>query len=113
MPEQSSQETVDTRDRGKLLRPRAWSQPDRHVSIAISHASDDPGRHRTFKVRASFDPDRDGWQAYVSPHRHNEQYGEWTLLLDGNAQRFPTAASCLGHAATVLIAAFDGEELQD
>jgi hypothetical protein len=81
--------------------------------VAISHASNDPGRHRTFKIRASFDADRGGWQAFVSPHHHNEQYGEWSLLLGLNGQLFATPAACLGHAASVLIAAFDGEELED
>lgn len=113
MPELSGQEAADARDRGKMLRPRIWSQPDRHVSIAISHASNDPGLHRAFKIRASFDTERDGWQAHVSPHHHNEQYGEWSLLLGVNGRLFPTAAACLGHAATVLIAAFDGEAPQE
>jgi hypothetical protein len=113
MSEHSGQEASDTSDRGKLLRPRAWSQPDRHVSVAISHASNDPGRHRTFKIRASFDAERDGWQAYVSPHHHNEQYGDWSLLLGVNGRVFPTAAACLGHAASVLIATFDDEAPPD
>jgi hypothetical protein len=113
MSEHSGQEAADEKDRGKLLRPRVWRCPDRHVSVAISHVSDDPGRHRTFKIRASFDAERDGWQAFVSPHHHNEQYGEWSLLLGLNGRLFPTAAACLGHAASVLIAAFDGEVLED
>jgi hypothetical protein len=113
MSEHSGQETADAKDRGKLLRPRVWRRPDRHVSVAISHVSDDPALHRTFKIRASFDAERDGWQAFVSPHHHNEQYGEWSLLLGLNGRLFPTAAACLGHAASVLIAAFDGEVLED
>jgi hypothetical protein len=113
MSEQSGQKPVSASDRGKLLRPHAWRRPDRHVTVAISHASNDPGRHRTFKIRASFDADRDGWQAFVSPHHHNEQYGEWSLLLGLNGQLFATPAACLGHAASVLIAAFDDEALED
>lgn len=112
MPEHSEQGAADTSDRGKMLRPRVWRRPDRHVSLAISHASNDPARHRTFKIRASFDAERDGWQAFVSPHHHNEQYGEWSLLLGVNGQVFATPAACLGHAASVLIAAFDGEVLE-
>lgn len=111
MSEQPGQKPVNASDRGKLLRPPSWRRPDRHVSVAISHASNDPSRHRTFKIRASFDAERNGWRAFVSPHHHNEQYGEWSLLLNGNDQRFPTAAACLGHAASVLIAAFDDEAL--
>lgn len=113
MLEQSGQKPADASDRGKLLRPRAWRRPDRHVSVAISHESNDPGRHRTFKIRASFDAERSGWQAFVSPHHHNEQYGEWSLLLGLDGRLFATSAACLSHAATVLIAAFDGETLED
>jgi hypothetical protein len=113
MFEQAGHEPVDASDRGKLLRPQAWRRPDRHVSVAISHVSNDPSRHRTFKIRASFDAKRNGWQAFVSPHHHNEQYGEWSLLLGLNGQLFATPAACLGHAASVLIAAFDGEPLED
>jgi hypothetical protein len=113
MSEQSEQKPGDASDRGKLLRPQAWRRPDRHVTVAISHASNDPGRHRTFKIRASFDAERNGWQAFVSPHHHNEQYGEWSLLLGLNGQLFATPAACLGHAASVLIAAFDDEALED
>ncbi len=113
MPEHSKDGTLDVSDRGKVLRPSVWRRPDRHVTIAISHASNDPARHRTFKIRASFDAERDGWQAFVSPHHHNERYGEWSLLLGVNGQVFATPAACLGHAASVLIAAFDGEVLED
>jgi hypothetical protein len=113
MPEHPDQHTPDFDDRGKLLRPRVWHCPDRHASVAISHASNDPSRHRAFKIRASFDAARDGWQAYVSQHHHNEQYGDWSLLLGVNGQLFPTPATCLGNAASVLIAAFDDEVLED
>ena len=115
MPEQPGQDTSapDDDDRGKVLRPRVWRYPDRHVSVAISHASNDPSRHRAFKIRASFNAERDGWQAFVSPHHHNEQYGEWSLLLGVNGRHFPTPAACLGYAASVLIAAFDGEVVED
>lgn len=99
--------------RGKLLRPQVWRRPDRHISVAISHASDDPGRHRAFQIRASFDPEREGWQAYVSPQNNNEQFGEWSMLLGVQGQLFPTPAACLGHATTVLIAAFDSELAPD
>lgn len=111
MSKHTDQSVSSPGDRGKVLRPRVWRHPDRHVSVAISHASNDPGRHRTFKIRASFDLERNGWLAFVSPHHHNEQYGEWTPLLGENGPLFATAAACLGYAASVLIATFDGEAL--
>jgi hypothetical protein len=113
MSEQSGKEGAVASDRGRLLRPHIWRYPDRHVSVAISHESNDPGRHRAFKIRASFDVEGEGWRAYVSPHHHNEQYGEWSLLLGANGRLFATPSACLGHAASVLIAAFDGEVLED
>lgn len=99
----------ETEIRGKLLRPQIWRHPDRHVTVAISHASNDPGRHRAFQIRASFDAEREGWQAFVSSRNNNEQYGEWSRLPGVNGEVFPTPAACIGHAATVLIAAFDNE----
>lgn len=109
-PEQNAS-VIDTR--GKLLRPHVWRSPDRYVTVAISHASNDPGRHRAFQIRASFDPEREGWQAYVSSQNNNEQYGDWSMLLGVKSQLFSTPAACLGHAATVLIAAFDSEFASD
>ena len=112
MSERTNQKAEPPDDRGKMLRPRVWRHPDRHVSVAISHASNDPSRHRAFKIRASYVAEGDGWHAFVSPHHHNEQYGEWTLLEE-NDRLFHTAAACLGHAASVLIAAFDGDVIED
>lgn len=98
----------EAREGGRLLRPSQWRPPDRYVRLAISHSSNDPMQHRTFQIRAAFTAARHGWQASVSPQQHNDQYGAWAPLGEDEAV-FPTAAACLGHAATVLIASFDEE----
>lgn len=105
--------TAASSDRGKMLRPHVWSRPDRHIMVAISHASNDPARHRTFQIRASFDMDRNGWRAHVSLQDHNDQSGEWALLPGVQDPLYATAAACLGHAVTELISAFDAEALAD
>ena len=113
MSERTNQATSPPGTRGVMLRPRAWSHPDRHVFIAISHASNDPSLHETYKIRASYVAESDGWQAFVSRHHHNEQYGEWTPLFEEGAHVFATPAACLGFAASTLIAAFDGEAVAE
>jgi hypothetical protein len=113
MPQQPEPNALVPGTRGKLLRPQVWQGPDRHVTVAISHASNDPGRHRAFQIRASFDAEREGWQAYISSQNNNDQYGEWSSLLGVHDQVFPTPADCLGHATTVLITAFDNEPAPD
>jgi len=100
-------------DRGKMLRPQVWRRPDRHVMVAISHASNDPALHRTVQIRASFDMERNGWRAHISPQDHNDQYGDWSLLLNAGDPLYATAAACLGHAVTELVSAFDGEAVAE
>jgi len=84
-----------------------WRRADRHVLLGVSHASNDPARHRTFQIRASFDADSGGWRAHVGEQNLNDQRGEWTRVLEETAAIFPTAAACLGHATTVIITTFD------
>lgn len=109
----SEDATASTSDRGKMLRPQVWRRPDRHVMVAISHPSNDPALHRTVQIRASFDVDRNGWRAHVSPQDHNDQYGDWSLLFRTEDSLYPTAAACLGHAVTELVSALDAEEIAD
>lgn len=105
--------TAASGDRGKMLRPQVWGRPDRHIMVAISHASNDPARHRTIQIRASFDAERNGWRAYVSPQDLNDQYGEWSWLPGTLDQSYATVAECLGQAVTELISAFDAGTLAD
>ena len=95
------------RGQGKLLHPAVWHPVDRHVLLGVSHASNDPARHRTFQIRASYDVARKGWQASVGEQNLNDQRGHWTQLLGESAPIFPTVAACLGHATTAIVTAFD------
>ena len=88
--------------------PTFWHPADRHVRVGISHASDDPARHRTFEIRATYDVALQGWVADVGEQNLNEQRGDWVRLLNDDPRRsFPTAAACLGHVMAILVAAFD------
>jgi hypothetical protein len=101
-------------DRGRVIRPEVWHPPDRHILLGISHASDDPARHRTFEVRAAFDEETGEWSARVGEQNLNEQRGDWEphrTNADG-APRFPTAAACLGDAVARLVTMVD-QEAQD
>ena len=92
-----------------MLRPQVWHPPDRHILLGISHPSDDPARHRTFEIRASYDAETGTWSARVGEQNLNEQRGDWDPSLadaDG-APRFPTAAACLGDAVTRLMTMVD------
>ncbi len=97
-------------ERGKLVRPAIWRPVDRHVLLGVSHASNDPARHRTFQIRATYEAERKGWQAYVGEQNLNDQRGDWTPLLGETTPVFATAAACLGHATTTIVAAFDDDE---
>ncbi len=101
-------------DRGRVLRPQVWHPPDRHILLGISHASDDPARHRTFEVRAAYNVGTGEWSARVGEQNLNEQRGEWGPdLADANSARsFPTAAACLGDAVARLMTMVD-QEAQD
>ena len=101
-------------DRGRMLRPEVWHSHDRHILLGISHASNDPARHRTFEVRAAYDADTGEWSARVGEQNLNEQLGDWEpRRADANgARRFPTAAACLGDAVARLITMVD-QEAQD
>ncbi len=101
-------------DRGRVLRPEVWHSPDRHILLGISHASNDPARHRTFEVGATYDVDTGEWTARVGEQNLNEQRGDWEPYraeAEG-ARRFPTAAACLGDAVARLITMVD-QEAQD
>ncbi len=94
---------------GRVVRPSVWRRPDRHVSLAVSHPSDDPVRHRVFEVRATFDDAAGGWVAQVGEQDHNEQRGSWGPLSGADDQpgAFPSAAACLGDAVAALVAMVD------
>lgn len=89
----------------------ARRSPDRHVLVGVSHPSDDPARHRVFEIRASYDAARGGWIARAGEQNLNEQRGDWQLVQSDSepVPVFPTAAACLGHAVSVIVAAVDQE----
>ena len=101
-------------DRGRMLRPGVWHRPDRHILLGISHPSDDPARHRTFEIRATYDVETGAWSARVGEQNLNEQRGDWEPeLVDANgAPRFSTAAACLGDAVARLMTVVD-QDAQD
>ena len=101
-------------DRGRMLRPEVWHRPDRHILLGISHPSDDPARHRTFEIRATYDMVTGAWSARVGEQNLNEQRGDWEPdLVDANgAPRFATAAACLGDAVARLMTVVD-QDAQD
>jgi hypothetical protein len=96
-------------DLGRMLRPKVWHRPDRHILLGISHPSDDPARHRTFEIRATYDAETGAWSARVGEQNLNEQRGDWEPeLVDADgAPRFPTAAACLGDAVARLMTVVD------
>ena len=95
--------------RGRVVRPAQWHRPDRHISLAVSHPSDDPSRHRVFEIRAAFDPAAGGWVAHVGEQDRNDQRGAWEPLSSAAHQTraFPTAAACLGNAVAAIVAMVD------
>ena len=94
-----------------MLRPRRWQPAERHILLGVSHASNDPARHRVFEIRASFHGERGEWVAQVGEQNLNEQRGTWQASLsdEGLTEGFATAAACLGHAVETVIAAVDAE----
>ena len=87
-------------------------RPARHILLGVSHASDDPTRHRLFEIRAVFDQTASGWVAQVAEQNRNEQAGSWMPDLMANGLRshgFPTAAACLGDAVQTLVTLVDRE----
>lgn len=101
--------------RGTHARPEMWSPTDRHILLGVSHPSNDPARHRTFEIRATFDAARNGWVARAGEQNLNEQRGVWELVRAGveQAPALPTAAACLGHAVSIIVAAVDREADDD
>ena len=85
--------------------------PDRHILLGVSHDTDDPARHRTFEIRATYDEARGGWVARVGEQNLNEQRGAWepNLAGDGSSHVYPTAASCLGDAVATIVTRVDRE----
>ena len=84
----------------------------RHILLGVSHASDDPARHRHFEIRAAYDQAANGWVAQVAEQNRNEQPGAWAAegLMDGiRSHVFPTAATCLGDAVTSVVTLVDRE----
>lgn len=85
-------------------------RPERHLRVGVSHPSNDPARHRTFDVRASY-REGVGWVAHVAEENRNEQLGPDAAAPPGpgHAAPFPTAAACLAHAVSVLVRMVDGD----
>jgi len=95
-------------------RPKALRPADRHILVGVSHDSNDPARHRTFEIRATYDASAHGWIAQVGEQNLNEQRGDWAPLpSDDRPSSFPTAADCLGHAVAALVATFDQKDDAD
>lgn len=94
-----------------LPRPQILRPAPRHVLLGVSHDSNDPARHRTFEIRATYDASVHGWVAHVGEQNLNEQRGDWTSLAgEDRLSSFPTAAACLGHAVAALVTSFDQDD---
>jgi hypothetical protein len=105
-PQSDDRAASDVPPRPQVLRPA-----DRHILLGVSHDSNDPARHRTFEIRATYDAGAHGWIAQVGEQNLNEQRGDWAPLSgDDRPSSFPTAAACLGHAVAALVATFDQNE---
>jgi hypothetical protein len=78
---------------------------DRRLRVGVGHPSGDPGRHRTFEVRAAYHAAAGGWVARVREENLNEQLaGRGADLPDGGReQAFPTPAACLGDAVAGVV----------
>jgi hypothetical protein len=96
------------------LRPQVLRPADRHIVLGVSHPSNDPVRHRTFEIRATYDMSTHGWIAHVGEQNLNEQRGAWApVASQDRPATFPTAAACLGHAVAEIVAAFDWDDEAD
>ena len=108
MSAEPQHERTQPTSEGMLLRPEIWRPADRHVLLGVSHPSNDPARHRTFEIRALYDPARKGWVASVGEQNLNDQRGDWASVLnDARRAVFPTAAACLGNAVETMVTEFD------
>jgi hypothetical protein len=109
MPAEPRRDDEDDNRHGTVVRPDVWRPRDRHVLLGVSHPSDDPARHRTFEVRATYDAAARGWVAKVGEQNLNEQRGDWAPVepADAGSRVFPSAAACLGHAVTMIVAEVD------
>lgn len=98
-----------------VQRPEIWRATDRHLLLGVSHPSDDPTRHRTFELRASYIVASNGWIARVAEQNVNEQRGDWErAAVSGDlALAYPTAAICLGRAVTWVLEAVDRDADED
>lgn len=94
---------------GQISRPAIWPCEDRHILVGVSHASDNPARHRVFEIRAVYDAASGGWVARVGEQNFNEQRGAWGPNVRGEdvARVFATPSSCFGNAVAAIVAAFD------
>ena len=106
MPSEQDNERVHLAGNGKVLRPTVWQRQDRHILVGVSHASDDPSRHRNFVVLATFDMVLGGWVARVAEQNPDDQRSARGPhpMAPGEGQAFPTAATCLGDAVTAIVA---------
>ena len=110
--EQPGSNAIGTGRRPDQVRRSAGRRPpDRHILLGVSHVSNDPARHRTFELRATYDVVSGEWLARVGEQNLNEQRGPWEPdLADAiQSQGFPTAAACLGDAVARVIAMVDQE----
>ena len=89
----------------------AGDRRDRQLRIGVGHPSGDPGRHRTFEVRAAYSEAAGGWVARVREENPNEQLEgrEADPHRGDRARAFPTTASCLGDAVRAIVEAVDRE----
>ena len=111
-PSEEDPERVLPAEADNVLRPEVWRRKDRRILLGVSHVSDDPARHRLFKIRAVYDRWANGWVAQVAEQNRNEQPGTWTTEqgTDGTGlNAFPTAAACLGDAVETLLILVDRE----
>ena len=86
-------------------------RPERRIRVGVGQPSGDPGRHRTFEVRAAYSEAAGGWVARVREENLNEQLeGQGADPHRGDrARAFPTAAACLGDAVRAIVEAVDRE----
>ena len=95
---------------GTLEEPPASKGRVRHLRVGVSHPSDDPARHRSFEVRASYRAGV-GWVADLTEENLNDQLQSAAVSMRGtdHVEAFPTAAACLGHAVAMLVRTVDGD----
>ena len=82
---------------------------ERRSRLGVGQPSGNPGRHRTFEVRAAYRAAAGGWVAQVREENRNEQLEGRGMdpHTGGQVRSFPSAATYLGEAVRAII---DAEE---